>query len=124
MTNLFIYGSFMIGQVNHKYLKEYVPIKAILSGYRRCWPRNKDAAILIKSSLGSVRGELYLHVIERDLKRIIRLHGIPHYNTSKNVIVTTLKEKEKYEAKIFYPNDDIIRQWLFAEEKERNLLAH
>jgi hypothetical protein len=114
----------MIGQVNHKYLKEYVPIKAILSGYRRCWPRNKDAAILIKSSLGSVRGELYLHVIERDLKRIIRLHGIPHYNTSKNVIVTTLKEKEKYEAKIFYPNDDIIRQWLFAEEKERNLLAH
>ena len=124
VVNLFIYGSFMTGQVNHKYLKEYIPIKAILRKYRRSWPRNKDTAILIKSSLGSVKGELYLNVKEKDILRIIRLHGIPHDYTTKNVIVNTIKNKQRYEAVIFYPNDDIIRQWLSAEENEKNLLVH
>ncbi|MHA1995133.1 MAG: gamma-glutamylcyclotransferase family protein [Candidatus Hodarchaeales archaeon] len=118
MMNLFIYGSFMKGQVNHKYLRGYKPLKATLRGYRRCWPRTKDTAILIKTSLATVTGELYFNIIEKDLSRIIRLHGIPHNYTTRKVVVTTLKDKIEYEATIFYPNDEIIKQWLLAEGKE------
>jgi hypothetical protein len=110
----------MKGQINHKFLRAYSPIKANLRGYRRCWPRNRDTAILIKSLLGSVNGELYSDILDRDLNRIIRLLGVPHNYTIKKVIVTSIKEKKKQsEAMIFYPNDEIIRQWLLAEKKER-----
>ena len=118
MTNLFIYGSFMTGRVNHKYLKQYIPIKAVLHGYRRCWSRNKNAAILLKSPLDSVVGELYLDVTKKDLTRINRLQGIPHNYTLEVVCVTTIKEKYEFEARIFYPNADIIRKWLHIEEKD------
>jgi gamma-glutamylcyclotransferase (GGCT)/AIG2-like uncharacterized protein YtfP len=118
MLNLFIYGSFMKGQVNHKYIRDYSPLKATLRGYRRCWPRSKDTAILIKSPLGTVTGELYFNVREKDLTRISRLLGVPHNYTPQKVVVTTLKDKISYEAGIFYPNDEIILQWIRAEEKE------
>ena len=119
MNNLFIYGSFMQGQINHKYLKNYSFMKAILSGYRRCWPRNKDTAILIKSPLGSVKGELYFNITEQDLLRIKRLHGFPYNYTLRTAFVTTFQLSFKFEASIFYPADDIIREWLRAEDKER-----
>lgn len=108
----------MKGQVNNKYIRDYLPVKATLRGYRRCWPRSKDSAILIKSPLGTVTGELYFNIIERDILRISRLLGVPYNYSTQNVVVTTLKDKISYEASIFYPNDEIILQWIRAEEKE------
>ncbi|MHA2176075.1 MAG: gamma-glutamylcyclotransferase family protein [Candidatus Hodarchaeales archaeon] len=116
---MFIYDSFMHGQVNHKYLKAYSYVKAILYGYRRCWPRSKDTAIFVKAPLGSVLGELYSKVRKQDLLRINRLHGIPHNYTHQSVTVTTLKEKIKVEAIVYYPSRDLMREWLQAETKER-----
>jgi hypothetical protein len=73
---------------------------------------------LIKSPLGAVTGELYFNVAERDFKRISRLLGVPHNYTLQKVVVTTLKDKITYGTHIFYPNDEIIQQWIRAEAKE------
>jgi len=118
MQNLFIYGSFMTGHVNHKYIREYSPVKATLHGYRRCWPRNKDTAILIKSPLGAVTGELYFNIKDTDIIRISRLLGVPHNYSIQQAVVTTVKDKISFEVNIFYPSDEIIRQWVRAEGKE------
>jgi hypothetical protein len=78
----------------------------------------KDTAILIKSPLGAVTGELYFNVTEKNFKRITRLLGVPHNYALEKVKVSTLKDKISYEATIFYPNDAIIQHWLRAETKE------
>ncbi|UCG03962.1 MAG: gamma-glutamylcyclotransferase [Candidatus Heimdallarchaeota archaeon] len=118
MVNLFIYGSFMKGHVNHKHLKGYSFEKAILPCYRRSWPRSKDTAILIKDIKSSVKGELYWNVTNQDLKRIDRLHGTPHYYKHNFVEVVLLKNKEPVSALIYAPTQDIIEQWLLAEKRE------
>ncbi len=119
MVNLFIYGSFMKGHVNHKYLKAYFFDYAILSGYRRCWPRSKDTAILIKDIKSSVKGELYWNVAKQDLKKIDRLHGTPHYYKHKFVEVILIEKKKSVSAIIHAPTQDIIEQWLLAEKREQ-----
>lgn len=117
LENLFVYGSFMKGYVNNKYLKEYYPIKAVLPGYRRCWPRNKETAILIYDIVSLVKGELYCDLKDEDLRRIDRLYGIPHDYRHKKVIVTKLENNEKVNALIHYPNAEINKLWLQAEAR-------
>ncbi|MFX1283195.1 MAG: gamma-glutamylcyclotransferase family protein [Promethearchaeota archaeon] len=119
MVNLFIYGSFMRGHINHKYLKGYSCCKAILRGYRRSWPRAKDTAILVKNNVSSITGELYWNITNKDLEKIDHLHGTPHNYTHKNVEVILLENKKPVSAIIYAPTDDIIKQWLLIEKKEQ-----
>jgi hypothetical protein len=44
--------------------------------------------------------------------------GVPYNYSIQKVEVTTLKDKVSYEASIFYPNNEIILQWIRAEEME------
>lgn len=118
MLNLFIYGSFMKGYVNHKYLKGYSSDKAILHGYKRIWFRSKNAAILVKDIINSVKGELYWNINDKDLKRIDRLHGIPHYYTHKQVEVILLENKKPVSAMMYTPTDYLLEQYMSIEEKK------
>ncbi|MHA2243999.1 MAG: gamma-glutamylcyclotransferase family protein [Candidatus Hodarchaeales archaeon] len=122
MVNLFIYGSFMKGYMNHKYLKGYSSDNAILRGYRRSWPRSKDTAILIKDIKSSIKGELYRNITDKDLRRIDRIHGTPHYYKHKNVEVILLESNKPVSAIIYAPTDDLIEQWLSAEKKEQRIV--
>jgi len=109
----------MKGYVNHKYLKGYSFNKAILRGYRRSWLRSKDNAILIKDIKSSVKGELYRNITNKDLQKIDRIHGTPHYYKHVNVEVILLESNKPVSAITYESTDDLIKKWLSVEKKEQ-----
>lgn len=108
----------MKGYVNHKYLKGYSFDNAILRGYRRSWLRSKDNAILIKDIKSSVKGELYRNITNKDLTKIDRIHGTPHYYKHVNAEVILLESKKPVSAIIHVPTDDLIKKMVVSREQE------
>jgi gamma-glutamylcyclotransferase (GGCT)/AIG2-like uncharacterized protein YtfP len=119
MTNVFAYGTFMTGYHNHRYMKEYTPEKAILFNYRRIWPEIMGFPIIIEKKGASVKGELYKNVNDTDLAKMDRLEGVPHFYTKRIVEVIIIKGENNIQAIVYYPNDDMIRKWVEAENKEK-----
>ena len=110
MKNIFVYGTLRQGKSRNYILKGLKYKKAILYDFRKLKNENFKFPIIIKEHKSRVYGEIYFDIDEELMKQLDEIEGGRKLYYRILVEVLTI-ESEKIEAFVYYPNEDLIRNY-------------